>query len=592
MANLLQYTDKSKTIDAKLNIELAKIEYDYRNGNIRTETEYYYRIRNMLRDFYDTLTKPTFKYRPAVSTPISDEYNSMIQEAVNDMEYIVQDCENLDNLVTQSFSDAELSRSMLRNALLNIKQKIDNIGNSISTNQPIGTVVFTELFNSEISAENLGDADACSINSSDHILTLRYSSGVNVNINKAYIDPENSNGLPGNTHCADIYSSSLHYVGQEGLHNNIKTILDRTADTWYEFESFDISDTVRKHCNSYGFEYDEGISWINKDGILKMRLVLDLSSPETCSWVSIDPYLSDVKGAKAPLLEKCEVITTENNIYVVGSNINLDDTKVFPFPPHTIKRIIFTFVQTSKYQTKVGHYYYTLANTSDISAFQEYNDTDIFTRVDGKKPSVGLIGCKYDPTTKWVIYPNSDDKMPSEDYIRSELFCLPESTIEKKANEELIDAYRYLIAIKNIRLSSYTFAKHSEFVSRVYTTDEQITSVCIEADEYIPYGDPEIIKYFISLNGGVSWHQIHPTHRAYNGIYKYYVNSDSIDNQITPDRTTKRSKSLTVIGEPKQIQVKITMDRPVKDEEELPYSSPLLYGYRLKLTTGGDTIEY
>ena len=100
MANLLQYTDKSKTIDAKLNIELAKIEYDYRNGNIRTETEYYYRIRNMLRDFYDTLTKPTFKYRPAVSTPISDEYNSMIQEAVNDMEYIVQDCENLDNLVT------------------------------------------------------------------------------------------------------------------------------------------------------------------------------------------------------------------------------------------------------------------------------------------------------------------------------------------------------------------------------------------------------------------------------------------------------------------------------------------------------------
>ena len=40
MANLLQYTDKSKTIDAKLNIELAKIEYDYRNGVLLQNKKY------------------------------------------------------------------------------------------------------------------------------------------------------------------------------------------------------------------------------------------------------------------------------------------------------------------------------------------------------------------------------------------------------------------------------------------------------------------------------------------------------------------------------------------------------------------------
>ena len=143
MGNLLQYTDKSETIDNKLNSLLAQIKYDYNNGNIRTETEYYYRIKNMLSEFYDSLTKPTFKYRPAISTPMSDEYNAMIQESYSDMEYIIKDCEALSNLVSQSFIDAELSRNMMSNEIAYLSKKISAIGASIASNQPIGTVVFT-----------------------------------------------------------------------------------------------------------------------------------------------------------------------------------------------------------------------------------------------------------------------------------------------------------------------------------------------------------------------------------------------------------------------------------------------------------------
>ena len=40
MGNLLQYTDKSKTIDNKLALILSEIQHDYENGKIRTETEY------------------------------------------------------------------------------------------------------------------------------------------------------------------------------------------------------------------------------------------------------------------------------------------------------------------------------------------------------------------------------------------------------------------------------------------------------------------------------------------------------------------------------------------------------------------------
>ena len=34
-----------------------------------------------------------------------------------------------------------------------------------------------------------------------------------------------------------------------------------------KFELFSITDEVRKQCNSYGFEYEEGISWVNNKDI-------------------------------------------------------------------------------------------------------------------------------------------------------------------------------------------------------------------------------------------------------------------------------------------------------------------------------------
>lgn len=61
--------------------------------------------------FYTSLTKPTFKYRPAVSTPMSDEYNAMITESVSDMEYIIKDCEALNNLVSQSFTVCRIKQT-------------------------------------------------------------------------------------------------------------------------------------------------------------------------------------------------------------------------------------------------------------------------------------------------------------------------------------------------------------------------------------------------------------------------------------------------------------------------------------------------
>ena len=587
MGNLLQYTDKSKTIDNKVNALLAEIQYDYQNGNIRTETEYYYRIKTMLSEFYKSLTKPTFKFRPAVSTPMSDEYNAMITESYNDMEYIIKDCEALEQFVSQSFSDAELSRNMMTNRLAYIEKQVSSIIESTATNQPIGMVVFTELFSDTTQTGNLLDKNACTVNTSDGILALRTSVRQTIDIADIEIDPEFSNGFPGNTHTVDTLNSELHFNGQDGLHINIRAAIDNNRDTWFEYEVFNIDDKVRQECNSLGFDYDEGVSWVTNDQFLRLKVILTLKSPETCSWITLTPYLSDVKGIKNCYIESCNVITTSNNVYTVAENVSFDDIMTYPFPPHAVQRVELVLVQNSKYLTKVGHFYYTMANTSSLSIFQDYDDTDKYARIDGKKPSVGVLGCKYDPTTQWIQYPKKRDEIPDDDYIKSVLFSLPESTIEKKAAQEMIDAYRYMIGIREIKLSGCLFMEYGEYVSKPFVTEEEITAISLDADEYIPGDDLEILRYYVSLNGGITWHQIYPTHRAYAGIYKYFVNNDSIENQIS-NGTDRRSQNLTIAGVANRIQVKIEMDRP----KDMEYASPVVYGYKLKLATGGETIEY
>jgi hypothetical protein len=148
-----------------------------------------------------------------------------------------------------------------------------------------------------------------------------------------------------------------------------------------------------------------------------------------------------------------------------------------------------------------------------------------------------------------------------------------------------------MIGIREIKISACTFEKYGKYVSNTFTTDDVITSITLEAKEYIPGDNPEILKYYISLNGGTTWHQIYPIHRAYQGIYKYYINNDSIENLLSNNTTQNKSKNLSIIGEAKKVQLKIEMNRPTGIENE-EFSTPIVYQYKLKLTTGGETIEY
>lgn len=591
MGNLLQYTDKSKTIDNKLALILSQIQHDYENGEIRTETEYYYRIKTMITDFYNSLNKPSFEFRPAVFAPISSDYNAMITEAYGDMQYIINDCQSLSSNVKQSFTDAELNRTMMTNEIAYLTQQVDNIIENITLNQSSGVVIFTELFNNKDTMGNLQDDKSCTVHVTEGILTLPYYDSSKIEITNAEIDETVSNGFPGNTHCVDTLNKDLHFIGQDGLHNKIKAIHDNNLDTWFEYELFSIPDAVRQECNNYGFSYAEDVSWVS-DGPLKLKLNIYTNSSDTCSWISLKPYLSDIKGIKNCIIEKCDIVTSDNNVYQVATNISFDDVKVLMFPAKPVQRIELTLIQNSWYNAKVGHYYYSKVNTKSMSIFQDYDTTDIYSRVEGEQPSVNLLGVKYNPSTQWIEYGNSNTEYPTDAYVKDKLFTLPASTIELKAGQEIVDAYRYMIGIRNIYAKSYVFSEYGEYISNKYTTEECITAISLETKEYIPGNNPDVLKYYLTFDGGVNWHQIYPMHRAYEGIYRYTINTDTIANLMTTDNTRiKKSKNINLLLDAYSFQLKITMERP-KDVPNPENSTPVVYQYKLIVETGGENIEY
>lgn len=592
MGNLLQYTDKSKTIDNKLKILLARINYQYRNGEIRTETEYYYKIKTMLNTFYESLTKPSFTYRPAVTTPVSSEYNAMINESYNDMEYIIKDCEALQEYVSQSFVDAQLSRTMMSNQLTYLSNKVINIKQCLSTNQGRGVIVFSDSFNDFNNSGNHNATGACTIDTFDGILTLNQESSSNARISSVYVDDEFSNGFPGNTHCVDTLNGDLHFIGQDGLHIDPAAMVDGNKDTWFEFELFNITDKTRRDCNSFGFDYEEGVSWAdNTKTFLRLKLVFNLTSNTICSWISILPYLSDAKGGTYSILEKCEIFAANNYVYKVAENKVFDQVLTFAFPAQEINRVELTFLQDTRYLCKVGHYYYTNVNTNSSSIYQNFEDADQFTRIDGPKPNVTMLGLKYEPTTKWLKYRDDTVSIPSDSYIKSSLFTLPESTIERKANAEIIDAFRYMIGIREVRLPNCTFSDESEYISKTFVTEEQITSVMLETEEYIPGDDPSVLQYYISVDNGSTWYPITPIQRAHQGIYKYFINNDSLENLLTNNSNKFKAQNLSVLTNTNQIQLKISMKKPMS-LDQYEHATPIVYSYKLKVTTGGETIEY
>ena len=172
-------------------------------------------------------------------------------------------------------------------------------------------------------------------------------------------------------------------------------------------------------------------------------------------------------------------------------------------------------------------------------------------------------------------------------------------TISRQWTVTKNDVSRFAVGIRDIGIYSYSFSESSEFVSKPYISPAPIYKMSVTVDEQIPkifytggvtYKENNWIKYYVSVDDGVSWYRISPmNHRdtpSDDGVnmvpHIINVNSDVSKED--------RDNPLAYIdnGSPSySARFKAVLSRPtdIKDAESY---TPTLSSYSLQIyPTGG-----
>ncbi len=582
MSNLMQLLNKSKTIDEKASAIFSELIGQYNHGEIKTETELLYKVFNALNDFYASIGKPTYKFRPAKGTPVSEHYNSMIKEAVADISSILAESDNLSDILDQSFTEIEVDRKMLQNKIKYIGKLLDKV--KIAAQDSRNRLVFGDSFvNTKQMDTDMIKGIPASINITEGVLTLNklqaedYSSTCDVEI------LSDSNGFPGNTHVADILDGSLHFSGEDNLHINLKDIIDGNNDTWFEYEIFSVTNEVYEQTVGLGFNYKENVSWITEEGPLRLVIRLTLKQPKTCNWLSLSPFIPEHKGVKAPQISSIIISDGKGTVQnITSGKRSFDSDIIYIFQTQVCKTVTVVFEQPLSYDIDIGHFFFTEVSSSNENYFDTTESKG--GRVDGPSPSIELLGLKYDSKAKKVVNPSYTEgsNFIDDAKVKKELFTFPSDTANIKAGKEILPASRYHIGIKGINISCYTFDQSSEYISTAYESDESIATVSLDVTEMIPrsYGEGEWIKYSISVDDGQNWYPIVPTFKSYAGKSVYYINSN------TPVELRHPANGYIETGsDVYSLRLKIELSRPTGVNDV--YTTPIVSGYNIKVTTGG-----
>ena len=592
MSNILQYVSKSTVVDQLTADLIQNIYRQYEAGEIQTETELRYQLDLALQEALRRLHQPNYSYIPAYSTPVSSDYNQMVETALQDLKYLLSDCEQLSSSLKHTFDESELMRQMFDSEIRYINQQLIDMKEKLSKESMKNRMVFTESFSSDEYVDNSQTDLAAAINKTNGLLTLKPMSSQSF-MGEAVIEIlPGSTGLPGNTHVADMIGSNIVFDGNSEPHLDLNAAIDETSDTWFEYEIFNVSDDVMDQCSHHGFHYKEGLSWVTDDQQLTLKLKISFPTRPVANWVTLAPFISERKGIKAGQVLSCLISDGSSQIQEDKRPRKFDSDLVYTFEPQVVDHIIIEIQQLHSYPVQVGHLYYLKSNQSNSGYFSN-GDKGLSKRTNGDMPSVQNLGLFYDPLTRSYTQPKSNAEnlhLISVEETKANLFNPPASDQTKIAGLELIDAQRYSIGIRNISLAYYTFDETSQYVSSEFTSEKAITGVSLEATESLPKAlsdqVDQAIRYDISIDQGATWHSITPRHRAFGKKCRYDINSGDIMRYFSKKASTN-SGVLTSFEDVHGVRVRITLNRL----SEATHQTPIVSEYKLKFTVGEDTLD-
>ena len=596
--NLSSYfVNKTSIIENKYKKIVANALEEYKNGK-GSSTEHLYYLNIATKNFINGLDKPLFKQCTATSTPIKEHFNIMINNAIDDVDVLLNEIVSIADHANSISNEVLSYINMFNHSTNKIVNDINSVENIVSMLKDENWYVFFDSFTDSEKSLPQSTIESCKIDLNSGYISIgtsverEYSSSLSMKI------LEDSNGFPGNTHEVEILNNKINFLGEDEPYINMYNVIDGKDSTWFEYESYKISDEDYIKCNGLGFKYKENVSWVNNDDELRLELYLYFEEVKLCNWFCITPFELQNKNSKTATIDYVIISDGAFNNQTIYMNKMFDEAQIIVFEPQDVKYIKVAFKQLYSYQTSIGHFY-SLKIDKNINIFETVTK-DNHGRLEGYMPSVELLGMKYDPSLRKCFnpdYPHKKDFTVNPNIIKSNLFTVNHiNDAQIHSDVEVINGYRKVISIKNVSISNYIFNEYGLYCSKPYTTNENIVFIELESDDYIPesfkeycksegieYSPADFIKYELSFDDGNIWYELNPKHRVHYGPCAININSDILPSMRSP----RNIRYIDRLLDTNSIMIRITLKRP----NGYIYDSPVVYNYKMNVRTEGDVFE-
>lgn len=587
MANLMQLINKSKTIEEKAKTIASDLISQYKHGQIKTKQEMLYKSYIALKNFYNSIGKPTMQVRHANGYPSSVDYNNTNKEIYNDLHVMIEESQNLASVLEAAFNNVEIDRQQLDNQYNLALKKLDKAKLKLS-DIDAKNVFMDSFINMNYIDKGASTLSPVYIDTNFGYIALATTESNEVNRNAEIVITDDSNGFPGNTHQINIISNDIKYVGEDGLHINLADMLDNKSDTWFEYELYQIDDDTLLKTLNLGYSYEEGRKWISNDNKLRLGITISFTTTELINTISMSPFISPDKDAIPSIIRSIIISNGKGLAKNILDNIDtFDKDKVYSFPKQYCKTITIILEQELSYSTMVGHQYFIELTSKNIDYYKS-NEIKLNQRVDGPKPTIENLGMIYDDNdARYIQQPSKyGASIDNEITIKKKLFDLPTTDDYIKAYVESLSANRFHIGIRDITLSNFAYESESEYISKDFIVEEPIEAISLEVDDFIPDEFETIldldgniidwIKYYFSIDSGTTWYSIKP-----KGTFKHEGFDEYVINAGVPSGLRRNDIGYIEMDDDiYAIKFKAIIERPTElvDSE---YYSPIIYEYKL-----------
>lgn len=598
--NGYEYSKNSIAFDERLRQEIATVKREFKNGNIKTQTDYVYAIKQLVVEFYKNLGRPSFRFHPTADVPSYTNYVDMITKAIADTTTIIAGSQENYNSLAASRDKTDEAIDVLLNRIDGIVAITDSLESKINSIRRAAETIFSDDFTEN---NNTGSSNTNELTLTD-TTTGALMLGVSKNKSSSSDNIEveimsSSNGFPGNTH--EIFNSvgtinnNIKYKGENNPHIDLNLIKTNHGDNlstndWFEFEMFNIAETLQDSTCMIGFNYKEGICWVTDDDELCLDMKFTLDNPSDANYIILQGIPKTNANVSNPVIYQITISDDDSLTQTIDVNKELVGNLVIPFTTQKAKTVIVKLRQAEYLSVKVCRQYAINIDPTKISKYID-NDFKGFIQVDEPNQSIELLGLKYNQQTGGVIYPNTQTSttfMDSE-YSKSQLFYNTQSKNNYKIQQEAVDANRFSIGIKEVDVRYRIYIKNGYYVSKSFESTEPIRQLTLNSDDFIPemYADylvdgqtvNDFIKYYVSFDEGNEWHRISPRHKAHTGPCTILINS----NAAVLNRNVN-VLYLDMINDPYTFKVKIELSRP----DEIKDETPIIYEYNVDVSTRED----